>query len=104
MIEYYVDLNSLDVKNLLTACKNVSDWQQLGIQLDLTMAELENIYQTYHTRGLVILKGHMFSVWLENSPGASWTGLVKALRAIGNNRVASDIERVYIHALPIKGT
>ena len=104
MIEYYVDLNSLDVKNLLTACKNVSDWQQLGIQLGLTMAQLDNIYQTCLARGPVILKGHMFDVWLKNSPGASWTDLVKALRAIGDNTLASDIERVYIHAVPIQGT
>ena len=96
MFNYSADSNSLDVKNLLTACKNVIDWKRLGIQLGLTMAELENIYQTYHTQGIDILKSHMFDVWLKNSPGASWTELVKALRALGDNRVASDIERVYV--------
>ena len=68
------------------------------------MAQLENIERTYHIQGVDILKSHMFDVWLKNSPGASWTELVKALRALGENRVASDIGRVYIHAVPIQGT
>ena len=97
-------MNPADVKNLLTACNDVSDWKQLGIQLGITVTELDNIYKTYHTEGVVILKSHMFDVWLKNSPGASWTDLVKALRAIGNNMVASDIERDYIHAVPMQGT
>ena len=96
MIEYYADSNSLDVKNLLTACKNVSDWKQLGIQLGLTMTQLENIERTYHIQGVDILKSHMFDVWLKNSPRASWTDLANALRAIGNNTVADEIERPYV--------
>ena len=68
------------------------------------MADLDNIYQTYHTEGVGTLKYRVFDAWLKDSPDASWTDLVEALRVIGNNSVASDIEREYIHAVPIKGT
>ena len=97
-------MKSLNVKNLITACKNVSDWRPLGIQLDLNPAQLDDIYRTFHTEGVPGLKIHVFVAWLKNSPGASWTDLVNALKEINENRVASDIERDYIHALPIKGT
>ena len=60
------------------------------------MAELENIYQTYHTRGVPTLKIYMFEAWLNKSPDASWKELVKALRNMDKSKVASDIERDYI--------
>ena len=82
----------LSVKHLLTACKSVSDWHSLGIHLDLTTSQLNNIHVTYHAHGVERLKTEMFDVWLKSSPDASWTKLITALRAIGENTVASEIQ------------
>ena len=80
------------MKHLVTACKRVSDWHTLGIQLDLTTSQLKDIDMTYHVQGVNRLKTEMFDVWLKSSPNASWTDLITALRAIDEEKVASDIE------------
>ena len=82
----------LTVKHLVTACKRVSDWHTLGIQLDLTTSQLKDIHVTYHAYGVDRLKTEMFDVWLKSSPNASWTDLITALRAMDEERVASHIE------------
>ena len=84
------------MKHLVTACKRVSDWYTLGIQLDLTTSQLNNIDVTYHAHGVDRLKIEMFNVWLKSSPNASWTNLITALRAMGEGRVVSDIEAGHI--------
>ena len=85
------------MKHLVTACKDVSDWHKLGIQLDLTTSQLNNIEVTYHAHGVDRLKTEMFAVWLKSSnPNASLTNLITALRAMGEGRVASDIEAGWI--------
>ena len=86
----------LTMKRLVTACKEVSDWHTLGIQLGLTAGQLNNIHVTYHAHGVDRLKTVMFNVWLKRSPNASWTDLITALRAMGEERVASDIEAEHI--------
>ena len=82
----------LTVKELMAAVNNVSDWHALGIQLDLKMSQLNDIDVTYHKEGLKRIKAEMFSAWLKSSPSASWTDLIKALKAIGEDKVASQIE------------
>ena len=84
------------MKHLVTACKRVSDWHTLGIQLDLTTSQLYNIHVTYHVHGVDRLKTEVFDVWLKSSPNASWTNLITALRAMDEERVASDIEAGWI--------
>ena len=82
----------LTVKELMAAVSNVSDWHALGIQLDLKMSQLKDIDVTYHKEGLKRIKAEMFSAWLNSSPSASWTDLIKALKAVGEDKVASQIE------------
>ena len=81
----------LSVKNLLTSCKNATDWYMLGIHLDLTPSQLNDIHVTYHAHGVERLKSQMFDVWLKSSPDASWTDLITALRAMDENTIASEI-------------
>ena len=52
----------LSVKHLLTACtcKSVTDWYTLGIHLDLTTSQLNDIQVTYHAHGVNRLKTEMF--------------------------------------------
>ena len=82
----------LSVKHLLTACKSVTDWYTLGIHLDLTTSQLDDIQVTYHAHGVNRLKTEMFIVWLKSSPDASWTDLITALRAVDENTIASEIQ------------
>ena len=91
---YYYALFSgtpLTVKQLVTACKRVTDWYILGIQLDLTTSQLDNIRVTYHAQGVVRLKTAMFDAWLKSSPSLSWADLITALENMDEHRVASDI-------------
>ena len=76
---------------LLEAVSNFTDWHALGRRLGLTMDQLRGIELTYHINGLGRLKAEVFDVWLKSSPKASWADLITALRAMGEDRVASDI-------------
>ena len=77
---------------LLEAFSSVTDWHGLGRQLGLTMSQLRSIEVSCRVDGLDRLKAEMFDVWLKSSPNAFWTNLITALRAMGEERVASDIE------------
>ena len=81
----------LTVKELMAAVSDVNDWHALGIQLDLKMSQLMDIDVTYHKEGVERKKAEMFSAWLNNSPSTSWNNLIKALKAIGKDKVASQI-------------
>ena len=83
---------SLTVKELVAATINVSDWHSLGLQLNLTMCQLREIDVTYNKEGFKRNKAEMFDTWLKSSPSASWADLIKALRAIGEDTVAGEIE------------
>ena len=82
----------LSVNNLLDACKDVTDWHNLGRHLDLTMSQLRSIEITYRMDGLGRMKAEMFDVWLRNDLNASWTDLITALRAMDEIAIASFIE------------
>ena len=61
------------------------------------MSQLKEIEQnfSYQMQGLSRLRAEILNVWLRNSPNATWGDLITALRAIGENKVASDIEAVH---------
>ena len=82
----------LTVKELVEATINVSDWHSLGLQLNLTMCQLKDIDVTYNKEGFKRIKAEMFDAWLKSSSSASWADLIKALKKIGENYVASEIE------------
>ena len=84
------------MKHLVTACKSVTDWHTLGIQLDLTTSQLNSIQVTYHVHGVDRLKTEMFDVWLKSSPNASLAELVTALKAMGMDSVASNVRAAYL--------
>ena len=90
----------LTVKHLVTACKSVTDWHTLGIQLDLTTSQLNSIHVTYYAHGTDRLKTEMFDVWLKSSPTASWADLITALEDMGMDRVASNVRAAYSPTAP----
>ena len=84
---------------LVEAVTDVTDWHTLGLTLDLTMSQLEDIRITYHVYGLGLLKARVFDAWLKSSPGASWSDLISVLKSMNEHRVASDIATRYnLHA------
>ena len=90
-INFTFQFSCLATSHLVTACKRVTDWHTLGLQLDLTMDQLDDLHITYHGYRADRLKAEMFNVWLKSSPSASWSDLITALRAMGEDSVASDI-------------
>ena len=83
----------LTMRYLNKACKRVTKWHSLGIQLDIPVEQLDSIEKTYHMQGSDRLKTEMFNKWLKRSPNASWTDLITALRDIDEVTVANDIEQ-----------
>lgn len=66
----------------------VSDWNRLGLALDLEPYDLDIIGKDHHgdTRTQTL---KMFQLWLKNQPDASYEQLIKALNEVGDERVAS---------------
>ena len=85
----------LSVNLLVEAVTDVTEWHTLGLKLNLTMSQLEDIRVTYHVYGLGVLKARVFDAWLKSSPSASWSDLISALKSVNEHRVASDIAARY---------
>ena len=85
---------------LVDAVRSVSDWHSLGLHLDITVRKLKEIDRIYRFGGEERIKVEMFDVWLESCPDASWHDLVTALNAIGEKRVAQEVELRYCKQLP----
>ena len=84
---------SLSLKNLTNALREVSDWQDLGIQLDIQYHELQKFvseHQTTEER-----KRAMLQFWLDHDTKASWKKVISALSEMQLNRVAEEIKRKY---------
>ena len=88
------------MKLLVDAVRDVSDWHNLGLHLDLTMSKLKSLQSIHHTHGEQRVKAEMFNVWLSSCPDASWHKLVTALKAIDEKRVAKEVESSYCKQLP----
>ena len=77
-----------ELKDLVIAVRDVTEWHDLGLQLGLPEATLTLI-------GLhPDIKGHlrmMLSEWLQYDPGASWEKLAAALNKLGKNVIAASI-------------
>ena len=84
-----------DLHNIVIP-KVANTWYDLGIQLfnESQLPKLKEISATYATdrqRGCV----EMLQYWLSVTPGATWDGLINALRAPGLQllSIANDVEK-----------
>lgn len=84
------------VKSLNSELRELLEWYQLGIQLEVEKHKLDMIYKQYHIEGVSVMKIQMFEVWLKSDPEASWDKLVTALIEIGQDRIAQDLERIHL--------
>ena len=68
----------------------VSDWNRLGLELELDFYDLDIIEKDNHgDRKRQALK--MFQLWLNSKPDASYEQLIKTLREVGDEAVASSL-------------
>ena len=68
----------------------VSNWNRLGLALELDSYDLETIEKDNHgDRKQQALK--MFQHWLNSKPDASYEQLIKALCEVGDKTVASSL-------------
>ena len=90
----YSDLpttGKLDVLSLSNELTEVVDRHQLGIQLGIPPHLLAEIQANHASNQR--LKTETLDLWLRRTPNASWEHVVKALRQIGQNRVAENIAK-----------
>ena len=84
---------SLSLKNLTNALREVDDWEDLGIQLDVQYHELQKFVSEHQK--IEERKRAMLQFWLDHDTKASWTRLITALSEMKLNRVAEEIKRKY---------
>jgi len=57
--------------------KEVVDYERLGIQLDISQAEIEKISREVLPK-VELAKSKIYSYWIDNNPNASWEKLTEA--------------------------
>ena len=82
-------LSALAVTNALRNL-TVEETKMLVFQLGVPLRDLDDI-DAHHNRDMA--KAHYVQKWLDMDPAASWERLVAALRRIGMDSLAADIER-----------
>ena len=83
------------VKLLDEELKEVSDWYGLGLHLHIPTAELDFIRYEPRLCRIQDRKREMFSVWMRKISEPSWPRVVKALKEIGQERLAYKIALKY---------
>ena len=83
------------VKLLDEELKEVSDWYGLGLHMDVPTAELDLIRYEPRLCRIQERKWEMFSSWMRKQSEPSWSHVVKALKAIGQERLAHKISLKY---------
>ena len=102
--DFTVSLAVDDLSEVMIALKDVTDWYTLGIHLKLKASTLDRLRHDF--RDGRHAEEEMLKLWLEQVPGstvpgsaATWKALVKALRAMDENKVAKTIEENVSHTL-----
>ena len=85
----------VSVKLLDEELKEVSDWYGLGLHMDVPTAELDLIRYEPRLCRIQERKWEMFSVWMRELSEPSWSHVVKALKEIGQERLAHKISLKY---------
>ena len=89
----------LELKDVVVAVREVTEWYDLGLQLGLpdyvlkVVASHPNVEE--HQR-------MMLSKWLESDPSASWEKLAAALCTIGKKVSAEKVRRQFLGLLPVQ--
>ena len=83
----------LELKDLVVAVKEITDWYGLGLQLCLPVHILKKIRSNPDIDNRM---SDMLYEWLQYDPEASWEKLAAALETIDKNVVADNIRARYM--------
>ena len=86
-------MQATDIKNLSSELTTITNWYQLGINLNLQIHELNKIQQDHAHQGNDRQRLEMLALWLRCTPNAVWEDVVSALQQMGENRVAENIRQ-----------
>ena len=81
----------LSLKNLINALRKLTDWYDLGLQLDIEDHCLEKFLSENHA--IEERKRAMLRFWLQSDEEASWEKLLLALREMKQHCLAKEIEK-----------
>ena len=84
-----------ELKDVLLALQDETEWQDLGIYLGLPDATIRQIASHHDVMGH---KRMMISEWLKYDTEASWKKLASALAMMRKNVIAADIRRQHVSA------
>ena len=80
-----------NMKTLLSSLKCAPDWYKLGLNLGIERSDLSIIEANHQQCEYRLQK--MLEKWLDVCTNPTWRVVVTALRNIGKNQLASEIER-----------
>ena len=72
----------LSLREIENELRDVTEWYQLGVQLELTLDTLKTIESNY-PHDAKRCKIEVLDWWLRNAPETSWEKLAQALEAMG---------------------
>ena len=81
---------TIELRDLVLAVKDVTEWYDLGVHLALPIHMLDTI----KAEGLPVQESmrEMLKKWLDYDPEASWEKLASALKAIDKKAVADSVQ------------
>ena len=79
----------MKLRDIQTELRDVADWYQLGVQLGISTADLDQIQMNY-PRNAQQCKMKVLDLWLQNSPERSWAKLAQAVEAMGGYAVLAE--------------
>ena len=83
----------LNVRNLSSELTTITNWYQLGLNLNLQTHVLDKIQQDHAHQGNDRQMLVMLGLWLRCTPNATWEDVVSALQKMGENRVAENVRQ-----------
>ena len=86
-------LMEFKAQTILKQLKDVTEWHQLGIQLNVALSELRNIEQNY-PRDAERCKSEMVNIWLKQDNDASWWKLAQALYTVGCHVLSKELSQL----------
>ena len=90
----------LELKDVLLAVTDVTEWYELGLQLSLPLSILDRIAADPDFNGH---KRMMLHDWLQYDDEATWEKLAAALTKIGKKAIATNIRRQFLGLAPESG-
>ena len=88
---YVIVFNVSIVRELNEALKELTNWVEFAIYLPgIIFADTVKITTDFNS--VDARKMGLFDLWLRRCPSASWTDVINALKKIGEDTMARDIE------------